>query len=194
MYSYCFNNPVNLDDPSGSWPKWVNKVVNTVKKTVSKVVNKVKSVVNKVKQDVQNFDVNNTSESKVLRSNYFSSYKGKFVVRTNGTRSGSYGALFITKETSERPNPADIIRHEYGHTEQLSQLGLVDYTLCIGVPSMFQWGSDSEYYRRPWEITAEAKSIMLGYERELKRINEEKKYPHRKCEDIFCNSGEIVYQ
>ena len=25
----------------------------------------------------------------------------------------------------------------------------------IGVPSFFEWGSDSVYYRRPWEITAD---------------------------------------
>lgn len=48
-----------------------------------------------------------------------------------------------------------MVRHEYGHVKQLEQLGIVNYTLCIGVPSLFEWGSDPEYYRRPWEITAD---------------------------------------
>ena len=42
MYSYCFNNPVNMSDPSGNWPKWVDTIVNTVKKTVKKIVTSVK--------------------------------------------------------------------------------------------------------------------------------------------------------
>ena len=29
------------------------------------------------------------------------------------------------------------------------------YILCIGLPSIREWGSDLEYYRRPWEITAD---------------------------------------
>ena len=26
MFTYCFNNPVNLDDSEGNWPKWAKKV------------------------------------------------------------------------------------------------------------------------------------------------------------------------
>ena len=151
LFCYCFNNPVNLDDYNGYWPEWTQKIENKV----NKVISQARSLVNKVKQDADNFDINNTSEKKVLDSNYFSAYKGKITFRTNGNRSGSYGALFITRETNFRSEPEDMVRHEYGHTKQLDQLGLVKYTLCIGVPSMFEWGSDPEYYRRPWEITAD---------------------------------------
>ena len=45
--------------------------------------------------------------------------------------------------------------HEYGHTKQLKYLGVMKYILCIGFPSFREWGSDQEYYRRPWEITAD---------------------------------------
>ena len=40
-------------------------------------------------------------------------------------------------------------------TKQLSQLGFWKYLFCIGMPSAFEWGSDDNYYRRPWEITAD---------------------------------------
>ena len=27
LYQYCFNNPVNMEDEDGGWPKWVTNVV-----------------------------------------------------------------------------------------------------------------------------------------------------------------------
>ena len=37
---------------------------------------------------------------------------------------------------------------------QLAQLGVVKYSLCIGLPSLLEWGT-GEYYNKPWEITAD---------------------------------------
>ena len=30
LFAYCFNNPVNMDDPYGQWPKWASKLVAAV--------------------------------------------------------------------------------------------------------------------------------------------------------------------
>ena len=30
MFVYCHNNPVNMSDENGNWPKWVTKIVDTV--------------------------------------------------------------------------------------------------------------------------------------------------------------------
>ena len=30
LFAYCFNNPVNMDDPSGEWPKWLSGALNVV--------------------------------------------------------------------------------------------------------------------------------------------------------------------
>ena len=30
LFAYCFNNPVNLDDSYGNWPKWVEKAAKAV--------------------------------------------------------------------------------------------------------------------------------------------------------------------
>ena len=121
MFAYCFNNPVNMTDNSGHWPQWIKDAVDWVN---DKVIQPGVSFVKDIAEDINNFDSNNESEEKVLESNYFSSYKGVPVIRTNGDRSGSFGAIFLTRETNNRSNPEDVIRHEYGHTKQLEQLGI----------------------------------------------------------------------
>ena len=105
--------------------------------------------------DIKNFNLKNCSEKIVLESNYFSAYRGRLVLRTRFKRSGSLGILFISRYANRRKSPEDEIRHEYGHTKQLKYLGVMKYILCIGLPSIREWGSDLEYYRRPWEITAD---------------------------------------
>ena len=54
LYAYCFNNPINMSDPTGNWPKWISNIGNTVKTVVNKVVNKVKSVASSVKTTILN--------------------------------------------------------------------------------------------------------------------------------------------
>ena len=35
LFAYCMNNPVNLSDESGNWPKWAKEIVNRVKYAVT---------------------------------------------------------------------------------------------------------------------------------------------------------------
>ena len=30
LFAYCFNNPVNMDNPTGQWPKWLTGALNVV--------------------------------------------------------------------------------------------------------------------------------------------------------------------
>ena len=30
LFAYCFNNPVNMDDPTGNWPKWLEKAAKVI--------------------------------------------------------------------------------------------------------------------------------------------------------------------
>ena len=160
MFAYCGNNPVIFRDTSGTRHEisaggggaFINPYPTV---SLWKIVeHRVNDVVRGITEDIENYDKDNESEATVLASNYFSSYKGVPVLRTNGDRSGSFGILFITRETNDRPDAEDIVRHEYGHTKQLEHLGAVKYALCIGLPSWQQWGSGS-YYSKPWEITAD---------------------------------------
>ena len=45
LFAYCFNNPVNMDDENGNWPKWLEKAASQVKKTLKKGYNAVKNFV-----------------------------------------------------------------------------------------------------------------------------------------------------
>ena len=157
-FAYCFNNPINMCDLSGHWPKWIEDVNNWF---IDNVVKPTKQFVKDIKKDVKNFDINNKSERKVLESNYFSCYKGVPVLRINGDRSGTFGAIFLTRETNDRKYPEDIVRHKYGHTKQIEKLGIVKYALCIGVPSWREWGT-GEYYSKPWEVTADIYGGVLS--------------------------------
>ena len=45
QFAYCFNNPVNMSDDSGNWPKWIKKAADWANKNV---VQPVKKKVNEV--------------------------------------------------------------------------------------------------------------------------------------------------
>ena len=34
MFAYCMNNPVNMSDPSGNWPKWIETAANWVNNNI----------------------------------------------------------------------------------------------------------------------------------------------------------------
>ena len=111
-------------------------------------------ILSKIKADIKNFHWNNYDEVKVIKSNYFSSYKRHLVLRTNMKRSGSYGILFISRKINKYKSPEDVVRHEYGHALQLKKMGIIRYTLFIGIPSLLNIG-EGRYYDKPWEITAD---------------------------------------
>ena len=49
LFAYCFNNPVNLNDPSGNWPKWIKNTVKWVAKNIVKpVVKTVQNTLSKI--------------------------------------------------------------------------------------------------------------------------------------------------
>ena len=44
LFAYCENNPVNMSDSSGNWPKILTTIAAAIKNTVAKIVTAVKSV------------------------------------------------------------------------------------------------------------------------------------------------------
>ncbi len=151
LFAYCFNNPVNMSDNSGGWPKWIEDAINWVN---TNIIQPATDFIHDVAEDAKNFDLTNQNEEKTLESHYFSAYKGQLVIRTDGDRSGSFGVIFLSRVPQTPECPADDLRHEYGHTVQLKQLGLLNYAIDIGIPSYFNLGQ-GDYYDKPWEVTAD---------------------------------------
>ena len=101
---------------------------------------------------------NNEDENAVLNARFFSFYKGRLAVKIAGfkDRSFSIGAMFISPKLEAGDQYAiDIVKHEYGHTLQLSRLGFFRYMRYIAIPSMKSDPDDPGYFALPWEITAD---------------------------------------
>ena len=170
LYAYCGNDPINKYDPTGHFP-WLilaavllfTPVGGTALQVVASVLSYVGLAIASIfDEDIRN-DMNaigwnpfNTDESATLNSSKVSFYKGVPVFRTAGGRSGSFGAIFLTKDSG-----VDILRHERGHNWQLMMMGIANYGLMIGLPSLCEW-SDRSYYKRPWEITADVFGGVTG--------------------------------
>ena len=92
LFVSCFNNPINLTDSSGNWPKWVknaaNWVYNTIVKPVTKVVNKVLSKFNAATSIGASFSVTSAGVSYNYQIGIALDTRGNVAVQ----RSHSWGA------------------------------------------------------------------------------------------------------
>ena len=183
QYSYCFNNPINLDDSTGNWPKWVKKAaaavkqaVKTVVKTVEKVAKKAKDVYKNIVSDVKNYDYNNSDVGKVYESKYFSSYKGTTVIRHSSdelTSCAIAGTIFLnhSNDNKELTDQTNLLNHEYGHSLQEKQYGTLEYIFKVAIPSVtyfflsdYSTALDENYHNMPWEYDADMRGgVNRGY-------------------------------
>ncbi|QVK17039.1 RHS repeat-associated core domain-containing protein [Mycoplasmatota bacterium] len=167
MYAYAKNNPVMVVDPDGEFPWLVlaaillfTPVGGTVAHVATSVGSYVWMAITSIWDDEVRVDVNaigwnpfNKSEDKVLNSSNVSFYKGAPVFSTNGGRSGSFGAIFLS-----RGSDADTLRHERGHNSQLMMMGIGTYGFTVGIPSPLKlgsWDKNGNYYGAPWETMAD---------------------------------------
>ena len=184
MFAYCNNNPVMGSDPSGhgwfedlgEWigdkvddaSDWIEEKVDDVCEWVDEeiiepvvefveeeIIEPVGEFIDDVAEDASNFDLDNTSEATVIKSNYFSAYEGHFVLRLPiGNNAFSFGALFIGNDVND-PNT---IKHENGHAIHYDQIGPRNYFFFVAIPSLYGYWTDvpyDEYYSQPWERIAD---------------------------------------
>ena len=159
-------------DYNGEIPEWIEATKRWLIRAAEWTYNAEKSVenwvdnnviqpafkfVSDIDEDIKNFNIHNESEDAVFSSNYFSSYKGSFVLKTPFDASFSYGIIGL----SHCQQTTEVLNHEYGHTVQLKNKGIADYTVSVAVPSVTINILDRmdklkyDYYGAPWEAEAD---------------------------------------
>ena len=97
-------------------------------------------------------------EDRVLDAKIIAVYRGRLVLKIGGFkgRSFSFGFMFLSPKLKAGDEFArDMVRHEYGHTVQLKQMGLAAYIKKIAIPSVKSKVKGPEYYEQKWEVTAD---------------------------------------
>ena len=136
MFTYCLNNPVLLSDNLG---------------------------LRAVCRDITLED-NSKSPEDIMSSKSISFYKDVLVIKVPNwisffpeTSSFSFGVILMGQK-----GDMDLLRHEYGHTRQLQELGVWDYYKYVVKPSVYRYNKTVEkvytwdsYYSTPWEYQAD---------------------------------------
>ena len=168
MFAYCGNTPVSNYDPTGNY---YAKAEDRITTGCSGRGGAPASTVRPNSPDLApqpnpepngfigfiNF-ITNTDEQAVLEEEHLAFYKGKLIVKTSGNSGFSCGIIFIGNDV----NSTSVVRHEYGHTQQLEALGLTTYLSTVVLPStvcfhLTQAGvlPHENYYNYPWEYKAD---------------------------------------
>lgn len=156
MVTHGYITPVMYTDTSGEFA-----VVNTESAKYMRIILhslfiRISKPYNAIKHDISGFDLNNTDETIVLESNYFSFYKGSLVIRHSIPNTTSC-AIFYTIFLNKNENKITTVQHEWGHTQQERMLGTPMYISRVVIPSVYGYFNTpyNEYYSQPWEYTAD---------------------------------------
>lgn len=183
LYAYCGNDPVNKYDPTGHFPWLIFAAVMLFTPVGGTITQATVSTLGYVAaagwalgdlafnggkgawSDMCSINWNpfNTDENKVMNSKYFSFYKGVPVLQISGMGgSMSLGLIFFDKSQG-----VEVLKHERGHNTQLMSMGLGNYLIQIGIPSVWKNGDET-----PWELSASmlgGSALANGYSEKQKR-------------------------
>ena len=158
MFAYCLNNPIRLGDSTG---------MRAVDICVAQHLGDGGGGIQRGEQGFSSQDY----IADILDAKGITYYKDKMVIKSdlmdgNGM---SYGAIFLASNiTSENPGGENLLKHEYGHTVQMQEMGILGYTAYVAIPSVISFGLDSaellqcEYYSLPQEYGADIRGGVQG--------------------------------
>lgn len=164
MFTYCGNNPIMYADDCGSRYIASTTVSNEDpgdRSLACQFQNEVAREKYKVSKETSYEEDPYAEEKKALSDGWLSKYKGVTVIRVpfGGDASFSFGAIFLGNSVGTDDSAANLLRHEYGHTLQLKEMGVKNYAALVAVPSIicFQSGgkSDPNYFSYPLEYSAD---------------------------------------
>lgn len=110
--------------------------------------------------------VTNEDEVVVLESPLpIAFYRGRLVIKTSliGKDAFSFGVMVIGTGNVNDPAGEGIktVKHEYGHTVQFDEYGILGFTAFVAIPSVIGYHKDKNgtlgcyYYDQPWERQAD---------------------------------------
>ena len=171
MFAYCNNNPCNYGDPNGHMiqgrsefgPNAMNYKSGAYRYIVPDLVREQEEC------DKQAKSITNTDPYAVLESDDWAFYKGALVIRASlGTINSSladnafsFGVIVLGENISATQSGVDLLNHEYGHYLHFLQIGVLDYTKYVAIPSVIcsflNEGNNLpvSYYDLPWEYIAD---------------------------------------
>ena len=160
MFAYCGNSSVNCTDPAGTFHRSFTAQIDALFYEGSGGIAGLGGSTHGTRNSgstIKNY-IYNEDESKVLKAQDFTFYKGVPVIKVPGNSAFSFGVIFFGDDIHDE----NLVRHEYGHIIQLQKLGVSAYLNTMVVPSVIGFNldkmgvlPDGMYYNQPWEYKAD---------------------------------------
>ena len=185
LFAYCMNNPINMDDQNGNWPKWLKNAANAIGNAIGNVVKAVGEVVTQAKavlsipstvakitaastvavvsgEATVSDVVNDVKNYDFFNKDEQKCLDAKVFSSYKGTPvlkqdiSGGSMSVSNTIFLSKSEWDVETVKHEWGHTVQQSLMGTPKFMARIAVPSLIGAGLGvDDYYSQPWERSAD---------------------------------------
>ena len=162
MFAYCNNDPISFADLSGnmrtSCVMMSDSMCRSYPPEYVAYIKRQKKL-KEIKRAIVNY-VTNDDEQAVLDAESIAFYKGVPVVKSSIVEGTAFscGVIIMGSDVASE----ELVRHEYGHTQQLKELGILTYISTVVVPSVTGFMvdviadmSESMYYSLPWERQAD---------------------------------------